>query len=177
MWFGESEKKIKQIFDDYREIVNNSNHPPILLFNEADAVFSKRKDIGSSGVDKTENAIQNIILEELESINGILIATTNLTHNLDKAFERRFLYKIEFTKPSVNIKSRIWADHIKDLKPSQAMELANRFDFTGGQIANIARKYIMNNVLNNLSTNFNNIVTFCEQEGFYTNNNKRKIGF
>lgn len=51
------------------------------------------------GVDKMENSIQNIILQEMETLDGIMIATTNLTQNLDKAFERRFLYKIEFSRP------------------------------------------------------------------------------
>jgi len=35
---------------------------------------------------QTENAIQNIILEEMETFQGILIATTNQTDNLDTAF-------------------------------------------------------------------------------------------
>ena len=64
---------------------------PILLFNEADAVFSKRKDVNNGNVAQTENAIQNIILEEMENLDGILIATTNLADNLDGAFERRFV--------------------------------------------------------------------------------------
>ena len=38
--------------------------------------------------------MQNILLQELEDFNGILMATTNLTSNLDEAFDRRFLYKI-----------------------------------------------------------------------------------
>lgn len=45
-------------------------------------------------VEKMENSIQNIILQEIEQLDGILIATTNLAENMDKAFERRFLYKI-----------------------------------------------------------------------------------
>lgn len=59
-------------------------------------------------IDKMENSIQNIILEEMESLEGIMIATTNLTTNLDKAFERRFLYKIEFSRPDVEVRSQIW---------------------------------------------------------------------
>ena len=64
---------------------------PILLFNEADAIFGIRQEGATRAVDKMENSIQNIILQEMEKLDGILIATTNLTTNLDKAFERRFL--------------------------------------------------------------------------------------
>ncbi|MBO7427427.1 MAG: AAA family ATPase, partial [Paludibacteraceae bacterium] len=38
MWVGESEKNIKQVFDDYRRKVKDSDITPILLFNEADAI-------------------------------------------------------------------------------------------------------------------------------------------
>jgi len=100
-WYGESEKKIKEIFDTYRNAVDDSAIAPILLFNEADAVIGKRKVFNSlsRAVDQTDNAIQNIILQEIENLSGILIATTNLTQNMDNAFERRFLYKIIFDKP------------------------------------------------------------------------------
>ncbi|MDR0497236.1 MAG: ATP-binding protein, partial [Treponema sp.] len=66
MWYGESEKKIKAIFDNYRTAVDNSEIAPILLFNEADAVIGMRKESSTgSPVDQTENTIQNIILQEM----------------------------------------------------------------------------------------------------------------
>lgn len=40
-----------------------------------------------SAADKMENTMQNIILQEMENLNGILIATTNLQSNMDRAFE------------------------------------------------------------------------------------------
>ncbi len=38
-WVGESEKNIKGLFDQYRKKVAKSTVAPILLFNEADAIF------------------------------------------------------------------------------------------------------------------------------------------
>jgi SpoVK/Ycf46/Vps4 family AAA+-type ATPase len=103
MWFGQSEKIIKDIFDRYRSRVKQAQKTresiPILLLNEADAVICKRRETEGSNLAQTENAMQNIILEEMEKLEGILIATTNLTQNMDKAFERRFLFKVEFEKP------------------------------------------------------------------------------
>ena len=101
MWVGESEKNIKAIFDRYRVVAKNSKKVPILLFNEADAVIGKRKEGAERSVDKMENSIQNIILQEMESLEGIMIATTNLVQNMDAAFERRFLYKVKFEKPEL----------------------------------------------------------------------------
>ena len=101
-WFGESEKMVKKIFDDYSALLKNGDTEPILFINEADGLFSKRIDLNSSRGNSTEqsiNTIQNILLQALENFEGILIATTNLTSNLDKAFERRFTFKINFPKP------------------------------------------------------------------------------
>jgi len=164
MWFGQSEKLIKGIFDNYRKMVENSKVAPILLFNEADAIFSSRKQVGSSSVDQTENAIQNIILQEMEDLKGILIATTNLTQNLDKAFERRFLYKILFEKPSEEAMVHIWRDRIPGLKRKDAAGLAKQYPLSGGQIDNVARKCLMNQVLHGNIPSIDEIRMFCEGE-------------
>ncbi len=147
MWVGESEKNIKAIFDRYREQAKKARHTPILLFNEADAIIGKRREGAERAVDKMENSIQNIILQEMETLDGIMIATTNLEQNMDKAFERRFLYKVKFSKPSVEARSNIWRSMIPVLSDKESMTLAERYDFSGGQIENIARHYAIDNVL------------------------------
>lgn len=42
-WMGESEKRIKAIFDKYRTCIGKCETAPILLFNEADGVLGKRR--------------------------------------------------------------------------------------------------------------------------------------
>ena len=74
MRYGESEKTIKEIFTKYRQYCKRSALKPILLFNEVDAIFASRKTSKNSSIDQTENAIQNILLEEMECLDGILIA-------------------------------------------------------------------------------------------------------
>lgn len=91
-WVGETEKNIKKVFEKYSSICHNESVKPILLFNEADALFGKRKDNVEGSVDKMNNSMQNIILQEMENLDGILVATTNLAASLDSAFERRFLF-------------------------------------------------------------------------------------
>ena len=67
-WVGESEKNVKGLFDGYRTMVSHSSGPaPVLLFNEADAILNRRMQGAEGGVDKMENALQNIILQEMES--------------------------------------------------------------------------------------------------------------
>lgn len=164
MWFGESEKKIKEVFTSYRDLVDESEVTPILLINEADAIIGKRKDVSRSSVAQTENAIQNIILQELENLKGILIATTNLTENMDKAFERRFLYKIEFKKPGLSIRKSIWQFMIPDLSDEDATALSSRFDFSGGQIENVARKRTVEYVISGIEPSLEKLTTFCQEE-------------
>jgi SpoVK/Ycf46/Vps4 family AAA+-type ATPase len=149
---------------------------PILLFNEADAIISKRREIGSSGVAQTENAIQNIILEELEKFEGIFMATTNLVNNLDTAFERRFLFKIEFRKPDVTIKAQIWKSKLPALTMLECEALASQFDLSGGQIDNIIRKSEIYEIIHGLTVDFGHLVEFCEKE-FLLKSQRVMIGF
>jgi len=178
-WFGESEKIISQIFFDYRfrvEKAEKNNLPvPILLLNEADAIINKRKNTSTSEVAQTENNIQNIILEEMERLNGILIATTNLTENLDTAFERRFIYKIEFQRPDAKIRQKIWRSLIPELKEEEIEKLAEAFSFSGGQIENIARKRTILFILNGKAPDLSELTSFCDEETILKND--PKIGF
>ena len=174
---GESEKNIKNLFDSYRDLVNSSDVAPILLFNEADAVFGVRKEGATSAVDKMENSIQNIILQEMESLDGILIATTNLTDNLDKAFERRFLYKIKFGRPSKEARAKIWASVIPELSEDEALSLSENYDLSGGQIENICRKRTVQSILTGVEPTFEEIKAFCDDENISSAKVTRKIGF
>ncbi len=176
-WVGESEKNIKEVFDNYRQTVKAGGMVPILLFNEADAIFGIRQEGAERAVDKMENSIQNIILQEMEDLDGILIATTNLTTNLDKAFERRFLYKIRFEKPSVEAKVSIWRTMIPSLSETEAERLATEFDFSGGQIENIARKKEVRAIIGPDDPDFAEIRMLCAEENIASAQTLRKIGF
>ncbi len=176
MWFGESEKIIKRIFTEYKDYAKSCYEVPILLFNEADAIISKRKDSASSNVAQTENSIQNIILEELENFEGIFLATTNLVENLDTAFERRFLFKIKFQKPDLDTKAKIWKSKLNSLTTSECDTLATKFDFSGGQIDNIIRKIEMFELINGVSVGMDDIIRFCGEE-ILPKNTYTKIGF
>ncbi len=176
-WVGESEKNIKALFDRYRNICKNATLAPILLFNEADAVLGVRMEGASRAVDKMENSIQNIILQEMETLDGIMIATTNLTGNLDKAFERRFLYKIHFDKPSLKARIEIWKSMLSGLSDQDANTIASQFDLSGGEIENIARKHTVNAILTgDKEIDIDAIISSCSQERL-ANSSRPRIGF
>ena len=174
---GESEKQVKRIFDRYRALVRSCERAPILFFNEADGIFGNRMENTQRSVDKMENAIQNIILQEMESLEGIMICTTNLTTCLDKAFDRRFLFKLQFDKPTNEARKCIWQSMLEGLNDEQATYLANHFDFSGGQIQNISRKQVINAIFSGKEDiDYEQIKIDCQNETI-SRNNGRRIGF
>ena len=176
-WVGESEKNIQEVFDRYRDVVAHSSLAPILLFNEADGIIGIRREGATSAVDKMENSIQNIILQEMEKLDGILIATTNLTQNLDPAFERRFLYKICFERPDASVREKIWHTMIPSLTPDDCYALASAYDLSGGQMENVARKFSINAILYGSEKSPMDILhDYCVDERLDTRG-VRRIGF
>lgn len=164
-WYGESEKQVKAIFTDYREKCNTSKVTPLLLINEADGLLSKRTNISerSSAVDRTGNTMQNILLQEMEDFEGILFATTNLSNNLDTAFERRFLFKIEFGQPTPEARQMIWKAKMPILKPEHLQALSG-YQLSGGEIENVARRYMAEKVIDDTPLSIERIMELCESE-------------
>ena len=137
MYIGESEKNVRSIFDKYYELRTQTKSEPVLLLNEADQFLSSRASGGVSSSDKMHNQMQNIFLEQIERFDGILIATTNLLENLDKAFSRRFNYKIEFVKPNKAQRIDLWKKLIPvnlPLEENFDIEELAKYELTGGQI-------------------------------------------
>lgn len=171
---GESEKNVKAIFTRYRRLCQESDITPILLLNEADALLSVRLEKMTTSVDQMANTMQNIILQEMENLEGILIATTNLTNNLDGAFDRRFLYKVEFQKPTAEESRHIWQAMLPALDDENARSLASKYDFSGGQIENIARKQVVSNILHDTEElDMSLIKSACDQERLNRPNGER----
>lgn len=177
MWFGESQKLVKKIFDNYKLMQEKEKQWPILLFNEADGLIGKRSTHANSSVSNTENAIQNILLDELENFEGIFMATTNLVKNMDEAFERRFLYKVQFKKPKKENAAKIWHHKLSFLNEKECLELASQFEFSGGEMENIARKCVMYKILHEKNPNFDEVHSLCINEKWDTDRNRVKIGF
>ena len=111
----------------------------MLLFDEADSLFATRVKV-ERAQDHFQNMEVNNLLQEIERFDGIVILTTNLETNMDDAFQRRILFKIEFPFPKKEQRLAIW----KSLIPAQVPLdeeidfelLAEDYELTGGQIKN-----------------------------------------
>jgi hypothetical protein len=162
-WVGDSEKNISRIFEEYRTARLRFEKAPILLFNEADAVLGNRTRVDSS-VDKMRNAMQNILLQEMEEFEGILFATTNLVGQLDEAFDRRFLYKLEFHKPETSVQLQILQDVFPHIDLRMLERISHEFALTGGQINNIRKKLLVGEMLDDITDIESAILERCEEE-------------
>jgi SpoVK/Ycf46/Vps4 family AAA+-type ATPase len=142
MYVGESEKNVRKIFDEFKELSKKSKTEPILLLNEADQFLSSRSAGAGDSVDKMHNQMQNIFLEQIERFEGILVATTNLLGNIDKAFSRRFNYKIEFKKPDLKQRELLWQMMLPenaDFEENFDLKRLAKYELTGGQINMIVK--------------------------------------
>ena len=175
-YVGETEKNTRRVFENYRRSVRGNKKAPIFLFNEADAILGKRMRGAEKAVDRMGNSMQNIILQEMEKMDGIMIATTNLSENLDPAFERRFLYKVKFENPTAELRRKIWKEMMPDLPNEEIDILSSRFAFSGGQIENISRKRSITAILYGKAVSFDQILGYCSEE-LLQNKERTRIGF
>ena len=137
MYVGESEKNVRKIFDTFYELSEKTKTEPILLLNEADQFLGARSSGNITGSDQMHNQMQNIFLEQIENFRGMLIATTNLLENIDKAFSRRFNYKIEFKKPNKEQRLELWNKMLPKSAPYEDnfdIVKLSEYSLTGGQI-------------------------------------------
>ena len=140
MYVGESEKNVRKLFDEYYEIADKLKTKPVLLLNEADQFLSTRTTSSLSSADKMHNQMQNIFLEQIENFEGVLIATTNLLETIDRAFSRRFDYKVKFNRPEFKDRIKLW-----ELKLPQNADLEvdiqklAKYELTGAQIEVIVK--------------------------------------
>ena len=134
-YIGETLKNIGKIFDEAEKC------DCILLFDEADAIFTKRSDV-SDAQDRYSNAETAYLLQRIEAYAGVSILATNLLQNFDEAFRRRISYMVHFPMPDVNLRRELWETIFPKettiSKEVDALMLAQAFDLSGASIKNAA---------------------------------------
>jgi SpoVK/Ycf46/Vps4 family AAA+-type ATPase len=139
MWMGETAKNVTAVF----RLARREN--AVLLFDEADAIASRRSTTLDHGFVREGNAVINVLLQELERFTGVVIFATNLAANFDPAFERRIRTHILFEMPGVDEREQIWQVQIHPSRTPLADDvdfraLAEQFEVSGGDIRNAVLK-------------------------------------
>jgi SpoVK/Ycf46/Vps4 family AAA+-type ATPase len=146
MYFGETEKAIKQVFDDYHSIRKQSKQAPILFFNEGDAVFASRSD-SKSNTSQTENSVQTILLQEMEVFDGVMVITTNRPDSFDAAFGRRILLNIEILDPVAEVRYELIRHIFPSVTEDAAKHLAASYSFTAAQLGVFRKQWELNSIV------------------------------
>jgi SpoVK/Ycf46/Vps4 family AAA+-type ATPase len=139
MWLGETPKNVTTVFRLARQ------EQAVLLFDEADAIASRRSTSLDHGFQRESNTVVNVLLQELERFNGVVIFATNLAANFDAAFERRISTHVLFTMPEVDDREKIWRVQMHPALTPLASDvdfraLAERYEVSGGDIRNAVLK-------------------------------------
>jgi SpoVK/Ycf46/Vps4 family AAA+-type ATPase len=132
-YIGETEKNLRRVFDAAEE------SGAILLFDEADALFGKRSDVKDSH-DRYANIEVSYLLQRMEAFQGLAILTTNLKSSLDRAFQRRLRFIVNFPFPDAAQRQEIWSRIFPAKAPTRELDprRLSQLNVAGGNIRNIA---------------------------------------
>jgi SpoVK/Ycf46/Vps4 family AAA+-type ATPase len=132
-YIGETEKNLRQIFDAAEA------GGVVLLFDEADALFGKRSEVKDSH-DRYANIQVSYLLQRMEAYRGLAILTTNARAALDRAFQRRLRFVVQFPFPDAALRERIWRAVFPPETPTEALDWPRlaELNVPGGAIRSIA---------------------------------------
>jgi hypothetical protein len=132
-YIGETEKNLKRVFDAAEE------GGALLLFDEADALFGKRGEISDSR-DRYANIEVGYLLQRMEAYQGLAVLTTNLKASLDRAFQRRLRFTVNFPFPDAAQREAIWTRIFPARTPTRGLDPKRlaQLNVAGGSIRNIA---------------------------------------
>jgi ATP-dependent 26S proteasome regulatory subunit len=132
-YVGDGSKNVESVF--YAAQRDNA----ILFIDEADPLLSRRLTDVTQGAEQAINSMRSQLLICLENYKGIVIFSTNLVENYDRAFETRMRH-VMFPMPDEDSRRRIWKRHLPKELPQtddvKAEDLAKIDDICGRDIKN-----------------------------------------
>lgn len=117
MYVGESERKIREIFQRGRKHYDKYGFPAVIFIDEAESVLSERGTSRSSDVDKT---IVPMFLSEMDGLDenhAIVMLATNRPKMLDPAVirEGRVDRHIKVSRPTIETAASIFEIHFRGI--------------------------------------------------------------
>lgn len=146
-----SERNTRRMLTEFRALSITKKFAPILLIDECESLFSKRREAEQYS-DRAHNTMIDILLQEMEKFEGILILTTNTPDVFDDAFRRRIDYPLHLTGNSVETQRSIWNLRLQALpgvEDVEVEELVRRFNFSAAEITLIVRRAVQLAVIEN----------------------------
>lgn len=110
-YVGETSKNLVGLFKFAKE------NDAVILFDEADALLSRRVTAMNSATDVSVNQTRNTLLKILDDYDGIIFFTTNFIQNFDSAFIRRIFGHVKFEMPNRETRYALWNHYLLDTIP------------------------------------------------------------
>jgi hypothetical protein len=134
-YIGETSKNIERVLSSAERL------DAVLLFDEADALFSRRTEVKDAH-DRYANADTGYLLQAIEAWPGFAILTSNKKGNMDAAFVRRLRTIIDFPAPDPALRLELWRRLLGTLCGHQVLaeqaelleRLAGSLSLSGAQI-------------------------------------------
>jgi ATP-dependent 26S proteasome regulatory subunit len=107
----------------------------LLFVDEADSLLSRRLTDVTQGAEQAINSMRSQLLICLERYKGVVIFSTNLVENYDRAFETRMRH-VEFPMPDQKARTEIWLRHLPrqlPLAPDVSVETLAELDEVCGR--------------------------------------------
>ncbi len=128
-WYGESEKKLREIFDE-----SQKNAPSIIFIDELDAIAPKREEV----VGEVERRVVAQLLSLMDGLSArgqvVVIGATNRPNSIDPALRRpgRFDREIELGVPDRQDRKEILQIHTRRMPLTKDVNLDKLADITYG---------------------------------------------
>jgi len=150
-FYGESEKKIREIFDEAEK-----NSPSIVFIDEIDAIAPKREDTGG----EVERRVVSQLLTMMDGLQSrgkvVVIGATNRPNAIDPALRRpgRFDREVEISVPDKEGRLQILKIHTRGMPLTKGVDLeeiaGKTHGFVGADISSLAKEAAMIVLRNNL---------------------------
>ncbi len=143
-YYGESEKQLREIFDDAA-----SNAPAIIFIDELDSIAPKREDVSG----EVERRVVAQLLTLMDGMQGrdnvVVIGATNRPDAIDQALRRpgRFDRELEIGVPDKNGRREIVNIHTRGMPIADDFDmdwiLENSYGFVGADVMSLTREAAM----------------------------------
>ena len=150
-FYGESEKKIREIFSDAEK-----NAPSIIFIDEIDSLAPKREDAGG----EVERRVVSQLLTMMDGLNTrgkvVVIGATNRPNSIDPALRRpgRFDREVEISVPDKDGRLSIFKIHTRGMPLTEDVDLKEMarktHGFVGADISSLAKEAAMNVLRRNI---------------------------
>jgi len=143
-YYGESEKQLREIFDNAAE-----NAPAVIFIDELDSIAPKREDVSG----EVERRVVAQLLTLMDGMQGrdnvVVIGATNRPDAIDQALRRpgRFDRELEIGVPDKNGRREIVNIHTRGMPIADDFDmewiLDNSYGFVGADISSLSREAAM----------------------------------